>query len=484
MKLKPLQFSRLCAPFRKWRYLWLIAPLLFAFIHPGIGLTAFSLMAASLALYRLLVQASRLPAASRPPRPEDALAETVLVDASLVGQGTLLRAAAQPVDAVDSLSLRMGSGALLLGSAMTITADDLPQADVLAIHRAVSKINIVPQRLSSHQPVLARTEEGGVRCIRVKDGLNERCYYRGAANSLIPLCQHIWEGEVRPMTEHDVLRLQDTARYISQAKCRVYAYATCLADEAPIFLGFAGIGEEIDSDARREIVDMRDLGLTVMLHTADDPETDAESLRALLRLPDLHAQADIHLTDGDSPDPKALSIRRRRGENLMEPIHQLRNGFTGIEMALRRFLLMLCAALLPCLAAGWTAIAASALMLGGVFFIGDKGHSRLPVRKTLIIHAVLTAIAWLFLGTAEGTSLAHGLLTLLIALGCCARLCDVRTKAAIKAEKRALCYVLCIAAAGLVVSIVLGVVQGTALLSVLFALLMGAAMAGLMVFGD
>ncbi len=484
MRSRPLQICRMCAYFTRWRYLWFLAAALLAWLLPGLLgnmlWTALLGALALLALYALLRYACKLPDSHRP---ENALAETVLVDASLIGRGTMLRAAAQPVDVAPELSLRLGSGALLLGTAMTLTAGELLEPDRLAIHRAVQKLNIVPERMRSHQPLLSREDAAGVTCIRVRDGAQERCYYAGSAAEVIALCDGIWEGEPRPMTSHDRLRLADTDRYLAQGQCRITAYATCLAGESPIFLGFAAIGEEIDPRARQDIATLRDMGLTVMLRNGNDPEMDAASLRILLGLNDMHARADIHLSDGSAAQASAvLTLRCTRDASLVEPVRRLRENFAGIERALRRFACMGCLAFLPCLTTGWTALLSMALLLGSVFFLGDRGTSKLPGRNTLILYGSAAFLSLLLLGAAKGTALGCGLLVILASLGAALRLCDVRTLPALAQNQRPLLYLLGVAGVCLLVSLAVGIVQSVTFLPMLFGVLMGAVLCGLLVF--
>ena len=180
MKLRPCQLARWCDAAlgrRKWLYLALCVLALLLSLLLGLTwliLPALLLMTAVLALYLLHRHHAFGTAYQRPPRPEDALCETVLIDASLIGQGTRLRAAAQPVDVAEALTMRLGSGTLLLGAAMTLTADALSPADRSAVLSAVQALNIKPDRMRSHNPVLAREQENGLTVVTVQDGMSER----------------------------------------------------------------------------------------------------------------------------------------------------------------------------------------------------------------------------------------------------------------------------------------------------------------------
>lgn len=402
----------------------------------------------------------------RKPRPKDAQAETILIDASLIGQGTRLRAAAQPIDTAEALSLRLGSGALLLGAAMVHTADALPRLDRAAVLSAVQALNIQPARMRSYSPALRRETEGEITIVTVRDGVEERRFFLGEPWKLAGMCQTIWEEAPRPMTDHDKLRIADTAQYITQGSCRVLAFATALPEEAPVFLGMCGLGEEIHVNALTEIASLRGMGLTVMLDAGTQPDTDLDALRTLLALPEHHARADLHLSPREISG-KALGVTRRAGDSLLEPVAALRQHFTVIENTLRRFVLfgafpMLCTLLAGC----WTAaILCSAMLLYTAIFLGIDLHRPGLRRRTMALLAILLVLTRLFLGT-QGTTLtlAGGvLMTCALCLGLCIRLCGSAWQLTATGWK-AVAPVLGLAVAGIVLAILTALPAGTAML--------------------
>lgn len=434
MKLHAYQLCQWCdaALYGHRRWLWLGANLLVLLLCALLRLLAPALCVlllanAVLGLYLLHRHHAFGAVYQRTPRPRDAQCETILIDAALIGQGTRLRAAAQPIDTAEALSLRLGSGALLLGTAMTLTADELPPADRAAILSAVQQLNIKPGRMRSHSPVLRREEEDGVTTVTVRDGLQERRYLLGPADVLASLCPSIWEGHPRPMTEQDPLRIADTARYIAQGNCRVTAWATALNEEPPIFLGMAGVGESVHLSAVQEVAALRNQGLTVMLDAGEQPDTDLASLRMLLELPDHHARADIHLTPRLLADGSALGITRVPGESLLEPVSLLRQRFGTIEMTLRRFAVMLGIPLVLCLLFPcWpAAVFSTALLLYTAIALGVDVNVPLPRWQTLLGVGSAAIVAKLFLMT-QPTPLAlmgGGILAACTAGGCAVRLC-------------------------------------------------------------
>lgn len=402
----------------------------------------------------------------RKPRPKDAQAETILIDASLIGQGTRVRAAAQPIDTAEGLSLRLGSGALLLGAAMVHTSDTLPRGDRAAVLSAVQSLNIQPARMRSHSPVLRREEEGEITIVTVRDGVDERRFYLGEPWKLAGLCQAIWEEAPRPMTDHDRLRVADTAQYIAQGNCRVLAFATAVQGEQPTFLGMCGVGEEVHVGALPDIAGLRGMGLTVMLDAGIQPDADLDALRTLLSLPEHHARADIHLAPREISG-KALGITRRAGDSLLEPVTALRQHFTVIENTLRRFCLfgaipMLTSLLTGCFAA---ALISGAMLLYTAIFLGVDLNRPGLRRRTMAILAVLAVLTRLFLGTLGTTlTLAGGaLLTCGLCMGLCIRLCGSAWQLTAIGWKSAL-PVLALTLAGVVLAVLTALPAGSAML--------------------
>lgn len=403
MKLKPYQLAAWCDAAihgrRKWY--WLAANLLLLLLSLPLKvlwpvLTALLGMNAVLALYLLHRHHAFGKAYQRTPRPADAMCETVLIDASLIGHGVRLRAAAQPIDAAEGLSMRLGSGALLLGSAMVLTADELPPEDRAALLSAVNDLNLKPQRLLRHNPVLRREHIGDLCIVTVRDGGSNRDYYLGAPSLVAEACAMIWEGKPRDMTEHDRARIADTSAYIAQGDCRVLAFATAKEDETPVFLGLAGLGEEVHLSALQDAATLRAMGLTLMLDAENPDDTDLNYLRALMNLPDHHARADLHLTPkavtGDIP----LGITRQSGDSLAEPIVLLKERFTTIEETLRHFALLLGLPLAIALLSGSGVVSlylTVSLLAAGIFVGVDLNAPRLrwPTAVICCLLALLTS---------------------------------------------------------------------------------------------
>ncbi len=486
MKLKSYQLARWCDDAlhgrRKWLYpatnvlILLLAWLLHLawLILPALLLTNTVLI-----LYLLHRHHAFGAVYQRTPRPKDALCETVTIDASLIGQGTRLRAAAQPVDVAESLSMRLGSGALLLGAAMTLTADALPPADRSAILSAVQALNIKPDRLRSHNPVLAREKNGSVTVVTVRDGMNERCYYLGAPMDVAALCPAIWEGSTRPLTNQDKARIADTERYITQANCRVMAWGTALNYEQPIFLGMAGMGEALHLSALADVSELRAMGLTVMLDAGAQADTDLASLRMLLELPDHHARPDIRLTPDAITGESALGVTRQPGESLVEPVAQLRQRFRTIEETLRHFALFLGIALGVAVLSGstWIPLFIAALMLFGAIAIGvdlTAPKLRLP---TAIILSAIALLTRLFL-LSQPTPLvfmASGMISTAAACSTLMRLCGKGFTLRGPGSRFPL-GMLGLCGAMLLLLVLIGALQGIAvLLPLAFALLVGSA---------
>lgn len=492
MKLQSYQLSRWCDASvhgrRKW--FWLAGNLLLLLLSLLLGLywllPVLLLANAVLGLYLLHQHHAFGAIYQRKPRPQDAQCETILIDAALIGQGTRLRAAAQPIDAADGLSMRLGSGALLLGAAMTLTADELPPTDRSAILSAVHDLNIKPSRMRSHNPVLRRETADGLTTVTVQDGMSERRYFLGAPDAVARRCLAIWEGHTRPMTDHDHIRIADTAGYIAQGNCRVLAWATALEYEEPVFLGMAGVGEEVNLPALQDVSALRAMGLTIMLDAGDQPDTDLESLRALMELPDHHARADIHLTQRMLAGGTTLGVTCQPGDSLVEPVSILRQRFRIIEDTLRRFAQGLGLSLLAALLSGntLTPFFLTAMLLYAAIAIGvDLTAPRLRWPTTLAVWALVLAARFFLKGQPLPlVTSASGLLCLSAAVCAAVRLCGKGF--CLKGEGRMLSLYLLGAAALLALGlIVYGLLQGlAALLPLGFAALVSAVISLLIIF--
>ena len=471
MKLRSYQLCRWCDSLwhgrgrRKWLrlggILLALALLMLLGLH-WLLLPLVTLCAAAITLYTLHLRHSFGESYQRTPRPKDALCETVQIDAALIGQGTRLRAAAQPIDPAETLSIRLGSGALLLGTAMTLTADTLDPADRSAILSAVQGLNIKPDRMRSQYPVMAREMQGAVTMLTVRDGMGQRRYYMGPTGDVADLCASIWEGHTRPMEDYDHLRIADTASYIAQGNCRVMAYATALEGEEPIFLGLCGLGEEIDLAAVQDIAALRAMGLTVML-SPSDTDQDLTSLLALLDLPDFHAKADVRLTTHAQAEDSALCVTRKPGDSLQEPVQTLRARFRLLEDILRRFVLYLGIPVLLCLLFGcWGAsLCAGTMLLFAALFLGVETESPKLSKPVLLGLCALFLLSRAILLTQPEAlaRMAGGIIAMAMALGCALRLCGSRF------QWKGLCLVLPAATAlYALVALLAALPAGTALL--------------------
>ena len=486
MKLKPYQLALWAdaASHNRRSWFFLAGNVLLLLLALPLGLfwpilTILLLLDAALAIYLLHRHHAFGRTYQRKPRPTDALCETVLIDPLLIGHGMRLRAAAQPVDVSDGLSLRMGSGALLLGTAMVLTADEMSKADRAAILSAVNALNLKPSRLMIHNPVLRRETLREVKVITVRDGLNDRRYYLGTPDAVAAICPFIWENTTRPMEPHDLVRIEDTARYIRQGDCRVFAWATALEGEEPTFLGMGGIGEEVHLSAMQDAATLRSMGLTLMLEDGQNP-ADAECLRAMLQLQEHHARADIHLTE-QVREPQLtgpLRITRHPGESLVEPVSTLRTRFQIIEDTLRCFSLMLGLPLLVCLitGAGPACVGAAALLTAAAIWVGadlTAPKLRWPAMIFVVLIALLTRV---FMST-QSTALvqvAGGILTLVTAMCTARRLGGYGFRFSFQLRNPAF-WLASSTAAMLLVLLIVGCLQGlAALLPLFFSALMSA----------
>lgn len=354
----------------------------------------------------------------RAPAPRDARAEILLVDASLIDGGKRVMAAAQPVNAMPEMSLRMGSGAILLGTAMVLLSPQLPQEEADAMLTAAAHLKLQPEALRRKSPVLEDGVEDGMRRITVQDGQEERSYFMADASTVATACTSIWEGSIRPMRQSDRSRILDAESYMMAGKCRVYAFATASGTEKPTFLGLAGVGSQLNMEAVRALNELRGQGLTIALRDDGLDKQDVAALRRTLAIPDLHARPDICLSSGGAcHEPGCLTVLMAPGQPLEQPVQALRSHFTGLSQYMEGIAGLLGMFLLVCMLVGGATSPLWTVLLTTVAAI-TFGRRRVPRLKrwTLAIPVAVCLLAGLLLWTAvphaatsAGTCLCIGL---------------------------------------------------------------------------
>ena len=129
----------------------------------------------------------------------------VVLDDSLLKGCRTVTQILLPLSPAPRLSLRAGSGTLLLAAAMTVMADTVP--DEAALLSLAATLGFTPDRFLRGCPVLAEAALGSVPGRVVRDGKGRRAYFLGSPATLAPLCRRIWDGGERPMTGDDLQRL-------------------------------------------------------------------------------------------------------------------------------------------------------------------------------------------------------------------------------------------------------------------------------------
>lgn len=371
-----------------------------------------------LAVYQLHMRSFRTEGYLRTPAPRDARAEVVLVDVSLIDGGKRVMAAAQPVNAMPAMTLRMGSGAILLGSAMVLLSGQLPEDEADAVLQAAEGLKLQPEVLRRKNPVLDEGDEDGMRRITVRDGQEERSYFMAEAATVAAACSAIWEGQIRPMRQSDRARILDAESYMMAGKCRVYAFATASGTEKPTFLGLAGIGSQLNMSAVRSLNEMRGQGLTIALRDDGKNRQDAASLRRTLGIADLHARPDICLSAGGAcHEAGCLTILPPAGQPLEEPVLAVRAHFARLARYMSGIGTLLGLCLLICiLTGGATSPLWTLLLLGTAACTFGRGRTPQLRRWTLLVPVAVCLLSRLLLSSAipdavneAGTCLCIGL---------------------------------------------------------------------------
>lgn len=399
---------------RRWVLLLPAAALLLLLPAPVSILLAAPVMmtAAMAAVFALRLRRAFGSEYARLPRPADALDQTILIDASLLDGGLCLRFAAQPFDAADRLTLRLGSGALLLGTAMTLTAQELPGAPVKALLDAAAQLGIQPDRMQQRSPVLHRSEENGVIRVSVRDGGQTRTFMLGSIQALCESCSAIWDGQIRPMTGNDRDRLLTACSADSQ----VYAFGTCQGDDPPVFLGYAGFGASVLPQARSDVQALRAMGLTVMLRDDEGANADLPALHRLLGLEQRHAQPDLYLSASRTHEtPGCLTIRRSTGDSLERPVAWMKRTFAAVEREMTILAALMGTVLACCAVSGAEAAAVmTALWLGGCALLQPLRGTR-PTWYAMAAAVALCLLSSLFLHAVTPAGGAPALTCLFLA---------------------------------------------------------------------
>lgn len=359
-----------------------------------------------MAIYWMAQRHFCTPAHLRMPAPRDARAEVVLVDASLIDGSKRVMAAAQPVNAMPGMSLRMGSGAILLGSAMALLSHKLPEDDAAAMLMAAADLKLQPEALRRKSPTLDEGVEDGMHRITVQDGQEERSYFMASAATVAAACATIWEGQIRPMRSSDRARILDAESYMMAGKCRVYAFATASGTEKPVFLGLAGLGSQLNMEAIRGLNELRSQGLTIALRDDGLGDADMAALRRNLGVPDVHARPDMCLSAG-APCHEAgcLTILMAEGQPLEEPVEAIKTHFTALTRYMTGIGSLLALCLAACMLAGGAAAPLwTALLLAIACVTFGRGRAPQLKRWTLAIPLVICLLSRLLLISAAPQS--------------------------------------------------------------------------------
>lgn len=430
MKLTEL-CERLQHSFR-WKLLpaALALTMLLGFLPAFIRLLAAALLlllALTFYVYRTHLPAGMDAMFARMPEPADAKAAVVLIDAGLLDEGTRMRCAAQPISCMSELSLKMGSGALLLGAAMALMAQEMSPTDAAAVKSAVHALNFRTSLLRRRSPVLhrSRDEHSGIVSLTVQDGQQQRVYYMGEPLKLAAMCGSIHEDRVRYISHNDRERIGDTEKYMQTGGCRVIAYATAASGEKPTFLGMIGLGDGLREEAVADAARLRRMGYVLMLRDDEEAPYDMNALQEALDLQEVTARPDLFLCLGEKtdkrilPDPgnsRCLTILPSKG-SLCEPIEFLQRYFASLEQVLQTAAIRCGLALLCALMGGsGFALAGTALLLSaGIICYGrpDRTSRSTLLRYGLI--AILALIAHLFLSASPAAGYAGGFMAFLIA---------------------------------------------------------------------
>ena len=210
-------------------------------------------------------------------------------------------AASAPFEAGDAQAFRRQSAAVLLGTAMVLCNDAqegkvegkdafLGDPTETALMDFAKVLGYEKKRLEGKMPrvdeVPFDSERKRMATIH-QEGGKMRVFAKGGLDEILDICTHIQDGGVRPITQEDVEKIQQTAREMAEAALRVLAFAM---GEVPslstgdkqgdyeknlIFLGMAGMIDPPRPSARDAVAMCRRAGIKPVMITGDHKATAA-----------------------------------------------------------------------------------------------------------------------------------------------------------------------------------------------------------------
>ena len=126
-----------------------------------------------------------------------------------------------------------------------------------------------------------------------REGDKLRIFAKGGLDEMLDICTHIYDGKVRPITQEDVERIQNSAKEMADAALRVLAFAMGEAPEIAqkdkqaayeknlTFLGMVGMIDPPRPTARDAVAECRRAGIKPVMITGDHKITAAAIARDL-----------------------------------------------------------------------------------------------------------------------------------------------------------------------------------------------------------
>ena len=306
----------------------------------------------------------------------------VVVDDSLLKGCRAVTQVLLPLSPAPGLSLRAGSGTLLLAAALTVMADTVP--DEAALLSLAATLGFMPDKFLRSCPVLAKTTLGSVPGRVVRDGKGQRAYYLGDPTALFSQCSRIWDGGERPITRDDLEQLRCF-------NCSQYALATAPMDgDTPGEATYLGslLVEDAPCPAMLAALDtLRSQGMEVI------PRWGAETLRDDDLLVTLEPEGGVCLI-APAPDAPGLDA------SVASVLSWARQADEQLRATWQTTILMLLCGLL--MQAGWPTTLFYTLLIALACFFGQE--LRQPARPrcrrvaALVLPCMIAALAAAFLG--------------------------------------------------------------------------------------
>ncbi|MDX1795772.1 MAG: cation-transporting P-type ATPase, partial [Hydrogenovibrio sp.] len=143
----------------------------------------------------------------------------------------------------------------------------------LALVAAAQKMGLQPQAEKLKEYAFSSDRKMMSTYVRQEEG--EQLLVKGAVEAVLPLCRHLRQAEVEPMTDAQRKRIEQKNADLAEQSYRVLAIAMKSGDgeDDLVFLGLVGIIDPARSGVKEAIAQCYSARIRIMMITGDNPVT-------------------------------------------------------------------------------------------------------------------------------------------------------------------------------------------------------------------